>query len=445
MIDGFFNSEAEKSVLAFFVTDKSSQDYMGQLIEADFYHEEHQKIYRAIQTLWADKKDADLISMSDQMLKLYGKDEAVLTSLLIEISTQFSLGASWMIKNHIEIIKAAAMRRRMFEIINGAKNNLMDGTADASVILDEVRQKLRDVVVTKHAWKSIGDVLVESYLAVERRANGEEKTMPSGIPMLDRNTTGFHRGELTIIGARPSVGKSALGAFAALSSAEAGYKVGICSREMTSEQYGARILARDSGVEGNKLRTGDLDPDDWTRLAESLSLSANLNVSFLFTVRHIEDLRMEVQKMVDSGKLDMLVVDYLQLMHSRQKFDKEYQRIGHVSKMLKDMTTDFNISILALAQVGRSSDGTMPTLAELRGSGDIEQDADNVLFLHRPADPMDKYVKPCDRDMFPELQKKGMKYMAINIAKQRQGDLCTLAVIFDPKRMRFTAIDRTKR
>ena len=151
---------------------------------------------------------------------------------------------------------------------------------------------------------------------------------------------------------------------------------------------------------------------------------------------------MEVQKKVDANELDMLIVDYVQLMQTKQRFDKDYMRIAYVSKMLKDMTTDYNIAIIGLAQVGRASEGSMPTLAELRGSGDLEQDADNVMFLHRPEDQFDKYVNPADQALFAIAEQKGMQYVVINVAKQRQGQTGSTAVIFDPARMRFTAIER---
>ena len=110
--------------------------------------------------------------------------------------------------------------------------------------------------------------------------------------------------------------------------------------------------------------------------------------------------------------------------------------------MLKDMTTDFNIAIIALAQVARSKENEMPTLADLRGSGDLEQDADNVIFLHRPKSSMDKYVHPEDRASFDTLKESKLQYIAVDVAKQRQGDIGTTAVIFDPAKMRYTAIVR---
>lgn len=443
MNKSFYNEKAEKSVLALIASDPKASDYIPQLVSEDFYDEVHRQIFSAMQTLYADNQQIDLLTISEASKRLYGSErEAVLTDSLLKIISEYQFGASWMAKGHVEILKSTAMRRRMLEIIDKSRADLLDESNDTAVVIDTTRQALRDIVITKHSWKSMVDVLLATYEALERRSKGEEPSMPSGISCLDYTTTGFHKGELTILGARPGIGKSAIGAHMALSTAAQGYKVAILSREMTDVQYGTRIIARGTELDTNKLRTGNLAEDDWAAITDSLSLYSNLNISFMFSTRFIEDLRMEVQKKVDANDLDMLVVDYVQLMQSKQKFDKDYLRIAYVSKMLKDMTTDYNIAILALAQVGRSSDGTMPTLSELRGSGDLEQDADNVLFMHRPKDSSDKYVRPADRELFERLKENGMQYIAIDIAKQRQGQIGTVPVIFNPSRMRFTAIDR---
>ena len=440
----FFNEKAERSILAYITTDANADGLVAQLATTDFYVDKHRQLFAAMQKLYAEKKPIDLITLSDSMKALYGTDEPALTDTLVDIVTENQYGSSFTAKNHCEIIKAAALRRHLSEVVDKAHADLLDPTNDTSAVLDTTRQALRDLVVTGHSWKSISDVLIETYTTLERRAKGEEPSMPSGISGLDHNTTGFHKGELTIIGARPSVGKSALGAYIALATAKQGYKVGIVSREMTAPQYGTRILSTGTTIENTKLRTGELNPDDWTQIVDAMSLFSSLDVSFMFSARYIEDLRMEVQKQVDAGELDLLVVDYVQLMQSKQRFDKDYLRIAYVSKALKDMTVDYNIAIIALAQVGRSSEGTMPTLSELRGSGDLEQDADNVIFMHRPRDANDKYVRPSDRELFGNLSDNGLQYIALNIAKQRQGQIGTVPVIFSPARMRFTAIERSQ-
>nr|DAW29057.1 MAG TPA: DnaB-like replicative helicase [Caudoviricetes sp.] len=445
MIDkAFYNEGAEKDLLAFFALKKDCAELIPTIMTADFYVKAHRSIFSVLQTMYANKQPINLVTISDALNAKYGaKNGDVLMQMLTACVTgKTSNPSAWLAKSYIEIIKAAAMRRRILEIVEKAKDDLLDETNEAVVILDTTRKQLGDMVITNHTWESMSDVLLQTYDTLERRSKGEEPSMPSGISILDKLTTGFHRGELTILGARPAVGKSALGAHIALATAKHGYKVGIVSREMTAPQYGTRILSSGVDVANDKLRTGDLNPDDWQQLAEAMSLFSSYNISFMFSTRYVEDLRMEVQKKAEAGELDMLIVDYVQLMQTKQRFDKDYMRIAYVSKVLKDMTTDYNIAIIALAQVGRSSAGSMPSLAELRGSGDLEQDADNVIFLHRPEDADDKNIDPADRDAFTALKDKGLQYVLIDVAKQRQGKIGCVSAIFNPERMSYSPIAR---
>ena len=440
MANAFFNEEAEGAVLHSFLMHPKTQKQIAILSADDFHNQEYQKIFSAMQNMYMGKQEIDLVTISSKLSEMYGNDANRLTQVAIEVSSGFF--DTWAFDSHIQILKSCTTRRNIWKIIDAADKELRDDGIDTSAILEKVRQQLRDLTISKHSWKSMPDVLMDTFAALERKQNGEEPAMQTGISGLDAILAGFHPGEFTIIGARPAVGKSAFGGFVALSAATNGYKVGICSREMSSVQYGARIIARGCQVDPKKLRTGELDADDWVQITEAAQLYSQADISFIFTAKYVEDLRAEVQRKVDSGELDMLVVDYIQLLQTRIRFDKDYLRIGYVSKMLKDMSIDFNIAVVGLAQVGRQSDGTMPSLAELRGSGDLEQDADNVIFLHRPSSEQDKYVHPADRTMFPALKENGLQYIAIQVAKQRQGPIGTVATIFNPGRMLYTMIQR---
>lgn len=440
MASVFYNDLAERGVLNILVNNGATKDVYA-LTANDFHDQLNKEIFAAVSRLSYEKKSVDLVSVDAELTQKLADAAGPAEQRLVEISSDVRYG-SYMLQEYIDQIKACALRRNIYLICEETQNSLKEAENDSSAVLEDTRQKLRDLIVSRHAWKSMQDVLTETYDALEKRSKGEEQTMTSGISGLDNITAGFHCGEFTIIGARPAVGKSAFGGFVALSASAAGYKVGICSREMTAVQYGTRIIAHGTNVDPKKLRTGQLEANDWAHIAEALNLYANRNVSFIFSAAYIEDLRMEVQRKVDAGEMDMLIVDYIQQMRTKQRFDKDYLRIGYISKMLKDMSTDFNISIVGLAQVGRQSENSMPTLAELRGSGDLEQDADNVLFLHRPNDANDKYVHPLDRDKFQAMKDSGLQYIAISVAKQRQGEIGTMAVAFNPARMRYTMIDR---
>lgn len=436
------SDKAEDSVLAAFIQEPGLANQSLTISEADFTTQDRRCLFNAIRAITVDKGDCtDLVVISDTLRKLYGDKEQTLTNFAINLKLQ-EIGAKYSLKKHIEILKATTNKRRLYDILGKARQQL-ENDGDAGAVLEETRMSLRDLTASSDNWESIGDVMASTYRTLQRRANGEEPMMPSGVPLLDKITCGFHRGEMVIIGARPSVGKSAFAMSCALNAAKAGYKVGIVSREMTDDQYGTRIFQSGTDVDSYRLRNGDLQYEDWEQLAQALGYFQGLPVSFLFKTKDVEDLRAEVQQRVETQGLDMLMVDYTQLLRTRQKFDADYLRIAHISKSLKDLTTDFNICVIALAQVGRSAAGDMPSLEELRGSGDLEQDADCVIFLHRPEKSTDSWVAPEDVGLFNTLQQDGRQYIALNVAKQRQGEIGSMAMVFNPKRMMYLGVDRT--
>ena len=437
----FYNHEAERAIIAAVMKKGVAAQYAGALTPEDFYSRDHQDLWRAVQGLVISKRPVDMPCMAEMLGRLYGNDR--LMGTLLDIVTNDSFGAEFAIREHIALVKSDSRRRMVYMTLRDSAEQLAERENEPDSVAETVREKLRGIGGERQTGgMGLQDVLMSAYTELERRSRGETQGMPSGIEALDRRTAGFHRGELTIIGARPAVGKSALASQIAISAAQKGNRVCVCSREMTDIQYGIRVLVRGTKVSSIRLRGGDLTDGDWGQLSDSMLLYNNCDIRFLFTVKAVEDLRREVQSMTESGGLDMLVVDYLQLLQSRQRFDKDYMRVGYVSKALKDISVDFNIAVIALAQVGRSTEGSMPTLAELRGSGDIEQDADNVIFMHRPEDAGDKWVRPDDRSLYQTLETMGGQYIVLNIAKHRQGETCAVPVVFYPAEMRFTGIGR---
>lgn len=436
----FENRNAEQSVIGLILNHEEYWKLIPQLTEEDFSFPEYRMILQAMKRIHLEKRPVDFVTVGTELKKIASADmQAGVNVAMLEAGKSAFL-AEYHLDEHLRIIREASLRRKMLEILQESRKMLVETDSDTASVLEKTRQSFRDLIITGHSWETMSQVLMSAIDQIEKRAKGEDRGMPSGVSTLDMRTMGFHKGELTIIGARPAVGKSAFAAQIALEAAGKGYKVGICSREMTDVQYGTRIIAKESGVDGDHLRSGKLDQQEWLTLAHSMEYLTQLPVSFIFSAKNIEDLRMEVQKRVDAGEMDLLIVDYTQLMQSRQKFDKDYLRIGYVSKMLKDMTTDFNIAVIALAQVARSTENDMPTLAELRGSGDLEQDADNVIFLHRPKDDSDSHIPSGEREFFNRIRDGNQQFIIVNIAKQRQGDIGSVSVVFDPSRMRYLPV-----
>ena len=437
----FASQEAEESVLYSLLTKgEDVSSVMSQISEGDFYYPEYGKVFRAIQATVAKGLQVDLVTVDATISELFASESAAVSNAMLAcLHGSFSFQN---IESYIRIVKELSARRQSIRSVEEVINQLRDPSQDLNAVLEKLRTESRNIELGGHKVETMVDVMMATYDYLERRAKGEEKSITTGISNVDALIGGFFGGELTVIGARPSVGKSAFGANIALEAAKKGFKVAVVSREMTDVQFGQRMISHEALIDGMKLRRAELTEEDWCSIADVVSPLANLPIQFLLTTRTVEDLRRECQRMVEKGELDMLIVDYLQLMHTAKNIKEEHLRVGYISKSLKDMATDFNIPIIALAQVNRDTDGQMPTLKSLKASGDIEQDADGVIFLHRPSSSQDPYVDPRDREYFDLYEQRELTYICIGVAKQRQGAVGKACVLFDSKHMRYYPIER---
>lgn len=443
----FASEEAEKSLIGCIIGEfDRCAGIAAQLVEDDFYYDAHRMIFKAIMLAKAEQLKVDMVTVDQMIQKVVLNNPNAVTVTMIDCARMFASAAN--AESYMQIVKELAVRRRAIALVGEIQQQLRDPAQGINSVMDKLRTDSGDLFFGKHSWMTMRELLLNTYDYIEKRVKGSVPSITSGIPNVDAVIGGFFGGEMTIIGARPAVGKSAFGMNVAIAAAQQGFKVGILSREMTDIQFGQRILAYTSYMDGMKIRRADIQDDDWAALVEGISVADRLPIEFLFTCRTVEDLRAEVQRKAAKGELDMLVVDYLQLMTTQQKFKEDRLRVGHISKALKDIATDFNIPVLALAQVKRYAGGgraKMPTLEDLKDSGNLEQDADGVIFLHNPYDAEDEYVDPRDKDYFSSYAEKGFTYLCIGVAKQRQGITGKACVLFDKRTMHYYAIDRSGR
>ena len=438
----FASESAERSLIGNLLTRPGmAEQYCDDLAEGDFAHADLGKLFLAIKATVAKGQSVDIVTVDATLGEMAPDAHALLTNEMLKCATGSAVDFH-SVDDYIEIIRALSHRRQTIVSMTGILERLKDPAQDMAAILDQMRTEETQINQGRHKWESMTDVIMRTYSYLEQRSRGEVQAISTGIPNVDSLIGGFYGGELTVIGARPAVGKSAFGANIALEAARKGVKVGIVSREMSDIQYGQRIFAHDAWVDGMTLRKGQIKEDEWEKLTEALGDISRLPISFLFSVATVEDLRREVQRKVEAQELDMIVVDYLQLMRTRKNFREEHLRVGYISKTLKDMAVDFDIPVIALAQVNRETDGQMPTLKSLKASGDIEQDADGVIFLHRPINAEDANIDPRDREFFKGYTDAGMIYICIGVAKQRQGATGKACVLFDPAHMRYMEIAR---
>ncbi len=441
---GYAAEEAEKALIGDIILKYDNCAHVvSELSDEDFYFDAYRTAFKAVKLAKNEGLTIDLVTVDQEIRKIDPMNASAIMDKVVEC---LNSAKAWACESHCRIVKELAARRRAIELVGQIQQELQNPANGINGIIDKLMSSGGKLMVGGHTWVSIQDVLLNTYEYIEQRTRGEIKSITSGISNLDHVIGGFFGGELTVVGARPAVGKSVFGMNVALAAAKQGYKVGVISREMTDIQYGQRILSYAGGVDGSKIRRAKIELDDWERLTDGMMEASSLPISFLFTVRTVEELRAEVQRKHNRGEIDMLVVDYLQLMEAAQNYKEDRLRVGHISKALKNIATDFNIPVIALAQVKRFAGGArakMPTLEDLKDSGSIEQDADNVIFLHNPFDQEDEFVDPRDKEYFQGYVRQGYTYLCLGIAKQRQGVTGVCCVLFNKKLMRYFTIDRT--
>lgn len=440
----FENLSAEQCALGGFLISEKAAKLAMELTVDDFTTPATKAIFQAVQRVVVRKERADLVTV-DAELTAMGQTEHV--RALVEYARM--VPSAVMTDAYIAIVKDKSSRRRIRDIAQEALDAIHDPGVETQFSLSAARQALRDINVTKHDWMDAGELMVKTYGYIEDLSTGKIKPITTGVGLLDRLIGGFYPGELTVVGARPGVGKSAFALNIAVSAARAGHKVCVASLEMVDVQFGQRMFAKGSKVNGMKLRTGNVDKDAWIALSETLQKYSTLPMSFLFKANHIEDIVIAAQKKRDNGELDMLIVDYLQLTKTRRKIESERLRVAHISHELKQLSVDLNVPVIALAQLKRIENNTkagpkdcVPIMSDLKESGDIEQDADGILLLHRVRENGDPGMDPRDAHAFDTYTSEGRQYVLISADKQRQGSIGRVVTIFDPATMNYRTIAR---
>ena len=442
-----YAQDAERSVLGGIVQriERGEGRAVYAVNEDDFWLPNQRRIYKAIRSMYERKEPVDLITLDAELMRLYPNDTATISPDLLKSVCEGMYYYNF--EQYVEMLKQASIRRKLAALADRIATSARDVAEDMTVLIDKVRAELRDMIQTQSAWRSMTDVMMATFDDIEKRQKGEIVGIKSGVYDIDRATGGFFPGELAVIGARPSVGKSAFGLQIAVEAAAHGHKVCFVSCEMVDSQFGQRLISNTAKIDGMKLRTAKLENEDWALIGDALGPCASLPISFTFGAKTIEDLRNDVQRKVDIGECDLVVIDYLQLLKTRRRFDIEHERVGYISHALKQMTTDFKIPVVALAQAKRQNNNgraRCPVLDDLRASGDIEQDADTVIFLHRPDDSFDPAINDRDKPYFDTLTQNGLQYIAFSVAKQRQGQTGIIGAVFDPAHMRYLSMDRVR-
>ena len=424
--------EAEKSVLGGIFL---KPDIFGDVVEIlhpnDFYKNGHKLIYEAMRDIYNSGTGIDPIVVVNKLKKNEKFDELVGEQLLFDIISDVPTAAN--IIEYAKIVKEKATLRRLGEVGTKIVELAYEGYEEVDNILDKAEGmifKISENVDSKDLV-SLKDVIAQEFVRLEKvyQNKGVATGISSGFSDFDQMTSGFHPSDLIILAARPAMGKTAFALNLALNAAMKSKKgVLLFSLEMSSSQLLQRLLSIEAGIGLQKIRNGFLDPDDWGKLGlASMKLSnSEINIADLPNVNVLE-IRAIARRLKAAGKLDMIIIDYLQLIKGNStRGDNRQQEISEISRALKGIARELDIPIIALSQLSRATEqraDRRPMLSDLRESGAIEQDADMVMFLYR-----DDYYNEDSED-------KGLT--EVIIGKQRDGPVGTIKLRFFHEYTRF--------
>ena len=408
--------DAEQAVIGSMLTDADAVASSIEVLKPeDFYRADNRIIYEAMFNLYNRSEPIDIITVKAE-LESMGRFEQVggleyLAGLPDKVPTTAN------VQKYINIVEEKSKLRDLIKTANDIIELGYDPTEDVDDIMENVEKKVFNLTQGKNqkGYYAIKDVLVDSFTQLEELYNRKQHItgVPSGFADLDYRTAGFHGSELILVAARPAMGKSAFALNIATNAAvRADVPVAIFNLEMSKEQLVNRILCSEAMVDSNKVRTGKLEEEDWSKLAEAIGPLSASNIYIDDTPGiSITEIRAKCRKLQVEKHIGMVIIDYLQLIQGTNKRGgSREQEISEISRSLKIMAKELNVPVIALSQLSRAVEQRpdhKPMLSDLRESGAIEQDADIVMFLYR-----DDYYNP-------DSEKKNIA--EVIIAKHRGG------------------------
>ena len=386
--------EAEQALLGAIIVSPDAFDKIGGMITTeDFYVAEHQHIYSALLKMYSQNKTIDVVTLVNTLVEMGDRDEAggiQYITLLAE-----SVPSATNVKDYAKIVKDKALLRRLIKVCDEINEDAYNET-DVRAVIDSAEQKIFELShnSTTKEFRHIRDVLQVVYRDLERlsETKGAIQGTKTGFSGLDQVLVEMGKGDLIIVGARPGMGKTSFALNIATNVAKSTRKaVAIFSLEMSGEQLVTRVLSSEAMIDSHTLRTGQLANEDWDNLADVISTLSGCDI-YIDDTSAINTTEMR-SKLRRVNNLGLVVIDYIGLMQTTSTSENRAQQVGEISRNLKIMAKDFGVPIICCAQLNRGTEsrpgaGKRPTLADLRDSGSIEQDADIVLFLYR-----DEYYK----------------------------------------------------
>ncbi len=413
--------EAEQSVLGAALQDSAALTLvMEALSPDDFYYPQHAALFSAMKTLFGQARAIDLVTMDAELKRTGAVSGVGGTAYLIELIRSVPTTAH--LKHYLDIVLEKSTLRKLIT----ASSDITQTCFEEKLTLEETllfaEKAIFDIVMKRTGAEQltpIREVMKATLAQIEElvRNKGSINGVPTGFALLDRLLTGLHPGELVLVGARPSMGKTSFAMNIASYAAHYGKSVAVFSLEMPKEQLAMRMLCGDARVNMQRIRSGALTDKDWERLASALSPLSE-------TKMYLDDsssltpaqLRSRCRRLMMERGLDLIVLDYMQLMTADGRVENRQLEVSEISRKLKGIALELKVPLLACAQLSRANvkrtGSIRPVLSDLRDSGSIEQDADVVMFLHR--------------ESYYDTQLEDTNTAEVIVAKQRNGPLDTI-------------------
>lgn len=384
------NVEAERSILGAILLDNAVCNQAIELLRRDdFFLDSHRRIFDKMVALTERLMPIDLITLSDE-LRRAGEFEQIGGATYIA-SLIDGVPRTDTIEPYAKLVKQKSMLRKLISASQQIVSLAFEEEDDADMIIDKAERMIFEIAEdrVRQGFQYIGDVAHRRLEQIEQMAGRPEMItgVPTGFTDFDRMTSGLQRQELIVIAARPSMGKTALALNMAQYAAKNANVVGIFSLEMSAEQLVSRLLCSEARVDAHRLRTGYLNREEWARLADALRRLCETKVFIDDSAAvNVMEMRAKCRRLKAEHGLDMLIVDYLQLMAGRGRIESRQQEVSQISRDLKGLAKELDIPVVALSQLSRAPEQRSehkPQLSDLRESGAIEQDSDVVCFIYR--------------------------------------------------------------
>ena len=450
--ENLYNNTAERYVLGSILIDNNViNGVSGKLDIRDFYNEDNRKVYEAMLNLFKRDSSVELLLVIDELkrlnLTLTIDPKEYLLGLTDEVPTTASTDL------YVNLVKDKAIERELHRVFNELNSDILSNKLEFNDLLDKTEDAVLDLIKKRRTSEllTIEKAATRVYETIEKYNSeyGEVKGIPTGYPALDRATLGFQRGDLIILAARPSVGKSAFALNLAINACRSSdVSVAFFSLEMSIEQLMMRLFSYEGAIQMSKIQKGELSDQEMIILGRARQKLSSYHLYFdESNSSNIYDIRSKCRQLKQSGHLDLVIIDYLQLISGDGKGSRQ-EEVAAISRALKILAKELEVPVIALSQLSRSvetREDKRPVLSDLRESGSIEQDADIVMFLYRPEE---KSTGNADEEVVeasnigPDTTEKQIELI---IAKNRQGALNDIRYNFFPAECRFREVKHITR